>query len=154
VLFEGAEYLRWLGIAPQLRLPLAFEPPGSGTITPLQMALVAAALSNGGTMPAPRLALSYRSPEGDWIVLPSLSTAQILMTPDEANAITIGYQNPENAATWEIISTPSNEDLTWYLAGTMTEQNVPLALVLVLEEQNPSLAEEIGQEVLAAAMGP
>ncbi len=154
LLFDGDAYLRWLGIAPQLRLPLAYEPPGSGVVNPLQVSLAAAALSNGGTMPAPRLALSYRSPAGDWIVLPPVGAAHSLMTREQAKAITAGYQDTETASIWELISTPPDEELTWYLAGSLpsTGQGVPLALALVLEEENLPLAEEIGQTLLAAAM--
>ena len=156
VLFEGPEYLQWLRIAPQLRLPLTYEPPGSGIITPLQMGLGAAILSNDGIMPAPRLALSYRSPEGEWTVLPPLSSSQTIITAEEAKAITMQYQNPEIAGVWEIVDTPPGEDLTWYLGGTLpaTEQGVPLALALVLEENNPAMAAEIGQAVLNAALRP
>jgi len=155
MMFNGTDYKDWLGIAPQLRLPLAFQQPSSGTVTPLQMALAAAALSNGGTMPAPRLALSYLSPDGDWIILPPLSTPHLLMTPTQAKTISAGYQNPENAAIWEILYTPPDEDLTWYLAGTapLEEQSVPLSLVLVLEEQNQILAENIGRSILESAIG-
>jgi cell division protein FtsW (lipid II flippase) len=155
LLFAGPEYFNWLAITPQLRLPLAYEPPGSGMVTPLQLVLAAAALSNAGTMPAPRLTLSYQSSDGNWIVLPLLSNTTTLMSPEQADAVAAGLQHHGNAAIWEIVSIPAGEDLTWYLAGNLPgEAKIPLALALVLEEQNLSLAEEIGRTILEAALSP
>ena len=154
-LLGNAEALDWLSVAPQLRLPLAYEPPSSGVVTPLQMALAAAALSDAGVMPAPRLVLSYQSPDGNWIVMPPLGTPAALMTPEQAEAVTAGLGHSENFALWEIASIPEGEDLTWYLAGSLPGgTKVPLALALVLEEQNLSLAEEVGRSILDAAVNP
>jgi hypothetical protein len=121
----------------------------------LQVAFAAAALSNGGIIPAPRLALSFRSPEGDWAILPPVTTEQAIMTPEKANTTVTGYQNPENPGSWEIVFSPSGEDLTWYLAGTSPSAGlgIPLSLVLVLEEQNQELAVGIGRTVLETAIG-
>ena len=152
-IFGGPAYLRWLGIAPQLRLPLAYEPPGSGRVTPLQVGLAAAALSNDGSMPAPRLALSYRHPEQSWLGYPPLGSTTQLLTAEEATVQVDKFQVP-NSSIWQLKEIPMDEEITWYLAGTLpTEEQSHFALALVLEEENLPLAEEIGQAVLRAAMG-
>jgi hypothetical protein len=39
-------------------------------VSPLQMALAAASLSNGGARPAPRLAAAIDTPQSGWVILP------------------------------------------------------------------------------------
>ena len=63
--------------------PLAYitgqqKDPGTGAIlqvSPLQMALAAATLSNQGTLPAPRLVMSVDTPQSGWVTLPLTLTA-------------------------------------------------------------------------------
>jgi len=152
-LFGGPVYLRWLGIAPQLRLPLAYASPASGQVTPLQVGLAAATLSNGGTMPAPRLALSYLHPEEGWLGFPPLGSDAQLLTPEDAMAQMAEFQ-VFDLSIWQLMEIPTDEEVTWYLGGNLpTESTSPLALALVLEEENLPLVEEIGQAVLVEAMG-
>jgi cell division protein FtsW (lipid II flippase) len=137
-----------------LRLPFNAPATPLTNSSPLQVAIAAASLSNNGNMPAPRLALSYRSPVGEWIILPPLGTTSELLSPTEADALAANYQLPD-LPTWQIISTPSGENLTWYLSGTVPgSANIPLALALVLEEKDAVLAEQIGQAVLNSAISP
>ena len=152
-LFDGPTYLRWLGVAPQLRLPLAYDPPASGRVTPLQVGLAAAALSNGGSMPAPRLALSYRHPEQSWVGYPPLGSTTPLLSLEEA-ASQMDKLQVADPSIWQLMEIPTDEEITWYLAGTLpVDDQSPFALALVLEEDNLPLAEEIGQAVLRAVMG-
>ncbi len=151
-----------------LRLPLA-ETAFPGDATPLDAAFAAAALRNAGARPAARLALSYQHPgQGGWQLFPLMGFAAQLLPPDEANALARGFQYPQgtlasNLPVWHVSAAPAGEELTWYLAGTLPNeagpstgsgQRFPLTLALVLEEENLPLAEEIGQAVLSAAMGP
>lgn len=136
-----------------LRLPLA-DPTSPTESTPLELAFAAAALSNAGTRPAARLALSYKHPDQGWIVFSPLGTAVQLFSPDETDAQVANYKSPD-LTIWEITSALVDEELTWYLAGTLPEpRGVPLTLALVFEKHDPLLAEEIGHAVLNAAMGP
>ena len=119
-----------------------------------EIAFAAAALSNAGIRPAARLALSYQNPEQGWIVFSPLGTAAQLLSPDETDSQVANYKSPD-LAIWQITSALVDEELTWYLAGTLPEpRSVPLTLALVLERHAPQMAEEIGQAILSAALGP
>ena len=69
---------RSLGLvtAPEIRLAVGAPFTGTGItdarVSPLQMAVAAASISNGGIRPAPRIALAVRSPLQGWVVLPQL----------------------------------------------------------------------------------
>ena len=62
--------------SPQLQLQIAesvTDADGDGIhISPLQVALAAAALSNHGMIPAPRIATAVNTPNDGWVVLPAL----------------------------------------------------------------------------------
>ena len=145
-----------------IRLPLA-DSAFPEEVTPLEIAFAAASLSNQGTRPAARLALSYQHPEQGWLIFPPLGSAARLLSQNETAAILNDFQT-ENLPIWQIISVPTEEELTWYLGGSIpatlpqtqtndTRQGFPVTLILVLEEENLPLAEEIGRAVLSAAIG-
>jgi len=129
----------------EIRLPVADS-------SPLEIAMVAAALSNGGVAPAPRLALAVDTPQSGWVILPALGEETSLFAPTEAEQLVAAFSGGDEAY-WQILSTPKNEeDLTWLLAGTPSEwSGTPLALVVLLEENNPALAEEIARSLLSSA---
>jgi len=143
----------WLGFAP-LRLPESDSPFDEGVTNPLAMALFAASLSNAGISPAPRIAQAYQNPQDEWVLMPPLGDSAELLSPGDAQAITTSL-NEANTPTWHISLSPTGEALTWHIGGTTPEwEKEPLALVIILEEDNASLAGEIGQAVLEAAMIP
>jgi hypothetical protein len=131
--------------------------PGGVRVSPLQMALAAAAVSSGGTVPPPRLAIAYNHPVEGWSLLPPTAT------PREGFSWNASLQASGRLALaelriWETTAVSpdgSGAGLTWYIAGT-TEgwPGTPLALALVIEEINPGLAGQIGQMLLMAAMAP
>lgn len=126
---------------------------GSLTVTPLQMSLAAAALTNGGVRPAPRLATAILSTQNGWTILPNGAANDTLMIGGTSKAL-IALAQPDNR-TWETVAlAETNESvLTWYLAGTLPQWGgTPLALALVLEENNPEQASQIGRSVLIQAL--
>ena len=135
-----------------LKLPMASTDFPSES-TPLEIALAAAAVSNNGILPAPRIAQLRANPMGGWMLMPvDIEGVEIFDTAEADRTAQI--LAVEGSQTWQITSIPAGEDLTWYAGGTSpTWEGTPLALVLVLEEAEISLAEQIGQEVLASAMG-
>ncbi|MBN2146636.1 MAG: FtsW/RodA/SpoVE family cell cycle protein [Anaerolineales bacterium] len=183
----GAEDLldlhRALGLytAPPMRLPSISSPlpegyadaagaalglpdPANGealAISPVQAALAAAALSNGGIVPAPQLAVAIRTPQYGWVLLPHLAEPLQALPPDWANAAASALGSaatlPANGLPiWQSVSAVRLEGnaYTWYLAGTLAPwQGAPLAIAVLLEADDPALALEIGQAVLQAAMG-
>jgi cell division protein FtsW (lipid II flippase) len=123
------------------------------SVSPLQLALAASALSAEGKIPEPILAMAVNTPEQGWVILPggrsrqvfsaatALATANALAQPAE-----FYWQSLARAGT-------ATNPLTWYLAGTLPRwQGLPLVVVIVLEEDNTRQAELIGRELLRAAV--
>lgn len=142
--------------SPEISIPSnasAGELIGSGQarITPLQMALAAAALSNQGIRPAVRLANSVQTPNAGWVSLPvNPSTDTGLSNIDFA----VDTLTSSDLPVWESLGWAANGDqeITWYLAGTLPDwQGSRVVLVVVLEEFNPLAAQQIGHTIMAAA---
>jgi len=135
------------------QLPLAVT-NRSTEANPLEIALAAAALSNKGIRPAPNIARLMENPDGGWLLIPALNQPHEIISSQSADRATQILSIPDTL-TWQTISAPEEEDITWYLGGTSPDWGgIPLAVVLVLEERDTALAEEIGQVVLRAAMEP
>jgi membrane peptidoglycan carboxypeptidase len=122
-------------------------------ISPLQMALATAALSNNGTRPAARIAIAVNTPLQGWVILPALDSSVEALPAASASETTqaLAGENPY----WSFTGTTDEMPLTWYLAGTLPEwSGTPLALVVLLEENDPALASEIGGKLLEKALQP
>jgi cell division protein FtsW (lipid II flippase) len=125
-------------------------------VSPLQVALACAALSNHGRIPAPRLATAVNTPNDGWIVLPALGTPfEALQAPaaDEAASSMI----VAGESYWAHIGQATGDEstVTWFIGGTPPNwQASPLVVVVALEEDNKRLAQRIGQELLVDAMNP
>ncbi len=125
-------------------------------VSPLQVALASAALSNHGTLPAPRIATAVNTPNDGWVVLPALGTPfeaiPALAADEAAQSLTADGQSY-----WEyVVEAESAESpVTWFIGGTPPNwQASPMVVVVLLEQHNVQLAEEIGRELLATAMNP
>jgi len=120
------------------------------------MAAVAAAMSVGGMRPTPRLALSVRTPQAGWVLLP-VSTPTMLLSAAEAAAFADDH-TAQTLPIWQLTEQAleiNGQTFTWYLGGTLPGwQGVPLAAVVLLEEYDPISAQQIGQAVLQSAVGP
>ncbi|MGD8403349.1 MAG: FtsW/RodA/SpoVE family cell cycle protein [Anaerolineales bacterium] len=138
---------------PQLRMQVAEagDSPESLRVSPLQIALATAAMSNNGIRPAPRVALAVNTPQQGWVILPALGkpTEAIPAPFARETALELADNNPY----WSFTSASSNSALTWYLAGTLPDWNgTPLALVVLLEENNRPEAVQIGEELFEIAL--
>jgi cell division protein FtsW (lipid II flippase) len=125
-------------------------------LSPLQVALASAALSNQGMVPAPRIAISVNTPQEGWIVLPTPGTPFEAVQESTANEAAQSYiASGKNY--WSHIGRASGDEskVTWFVAGTPPNwQATPLVVVVALEEDNERLAQWIGQELLTDAMNP
>jgi len=146
--------------SPDLRLPVApaAHPTEDLRISPLQMALAVAALSNEGIRPPARLAMAVKTPQQGWVILPALSDP-VQALPAESIAESINQFLVSNQPYWEYASSPwddsENRSLTWYMAGTLIDwQGTPLVVTILLEEHNTNLAREIGQSLLSMSLQP
>jgi cell division protein FtsW (lipid II flippase) len=124
-------------------------------VSPLQMAVMAASLANGGTQVSPEIASAYKNPEGNWVLFDKKSVPPVLVNFDAINAVSILTQG--NFPGWEISSLAANKEasIAWYIAGTPPDwHGTPLALVIALENGTPAEAQTIGREIFLAAISP
>jgi cell division protein FtsW (lipid II flippase) len=124
-------------------------------ISPLQMALAAAAFSSGGYCPSPNLAIAVDTPQQGWVILPGKSSTACLQ-PTDSIAVT-EMLAVSQLPLWQVIGTANSPThaVTWYLGGTTPEwQGTPLTLVIVLEEDAPSEALQMGYSILENALKP
>ena len=142
------------------RLALGLPDQGSETglrVSPLQMALAVATLSNAGERPAPRLVMAVNTPQAGWVMLPVLSQPQQVFEAQAANDVTASLAD-EVLPIWQTVAVIPGEagtGYTWYLGGTLPEwRGAPLALAVLIEESNPQRALELGREILQAALQP
>jgi penicillin-binding protein A len=119
------------------------------TVTPLQMALVTAAISRGGQMPAPQLVLATEARGGAWRPeVPSTHpTATII--PRFAGQIRTLFQDGYTATA---LTGVEGQQLAWFL-GFSSPQDAPFAVAVVLEDGDLAAAAAIGQQLLDAAAG-
>ena len=147
-------------ISPTLRMPVA--EPLSNTevndlhVSPLQVALASAGLSNHGIIPAPRIATAVNTPEEGWVVLPALGTS-LNAVQDSAADEAAESMIVDGESYWAHVGSAKGDEspVTWFIGGTPPNwQATPLVVVVLLEEDNTRLAQWIGQELLIDAMNP
>ncbi|MEE8389394.1 MAG: FtsW/RodA/SpoVE family cell cycle protein, partial [Anaerolineae bacterium] len=129
---------------------------GQLTVSPLQMALVAGALANRGTMPAPRLVLRIQDAEGDWQDHLSAGKPHVVLTPAYARELLAVWQRDGReepvAAHWGgAVAGQEQPPHAWFLG--VAPADAPRYAVAVLLEHpiNPHQALEIGSELLEEA---
>jgi cell division protein FtsI/penicillin-binding protein 2 len=142
--------------------------PSSGAtlkVSPLQMALLAASLSNAGERPSPHLVMAVDTPLSGWVSIPASSTPQSSLQASAANN-TARKLSATDLPIWEVVSTLHQDETTssngqnavsysWYLGGTSPDwKGAPLAIAVLLEEKDPQLAQEIGRAVFNRAIYP
>ena len=140
---------------PQIRLQVAAA--GNSVeglrISPLQMALAAAAISNNGIRPPARIALAANTLQQGWVFLPALGdSAEALPGPfARETAKSLAGENPY----WSFTGIDKKTPITWYLAGTPPDwSGTPLALVVAVEKDNSISANTIGQSLFNQAFQP
>lgn len=144
--------------SPELRLPVAaaLTSGSSMRVSPLQMALAAAALSNDGLRPAPRLTMAVKTPSQGWVVLPPLSEpVQALPSSEAASTVQALMVSNQPFWQWSGSAREGNKTISWSLGGTLPYwQSTPLAIVVLLEDSNGQWAAYVGQTLLKAATQP
>jgi cell division protein FtsI/penicillin-binding protein 2 len=126
------------------------------TITPLNMARLAAAISNQGTMPPTQLALAVNTPAQGWVSLPPQAQPQPIFSAS-ASAQAAQLLQVSQKSYWESMGQFKSHSgsLVWYLGGTLPNwQGAPLAIAIVIEDDQPELAQKTGREILESAIGP
>lgn len=155
--------------APNVDLPVA-QPTGTGIsastarsavglsplrVTPLQVGLAAASLSNAGVRPGPRLAMAILTPDQGWVILPAASGEQVFDPAGVERAVELLAS--DDMPIWETVASTSTEEeqISWYLAGTLPQwQGTPLSMALVLENATAAEARETGRAILRDVLQP
>jgi cell division protein FtsI/penicillin-binding protein 2 len=125
-------------------------------VSPLQVALAAAALSNHGTIPAPRIAMAVNTPNDGWVVLPALGSPREALQASAADKTALAF-TADGESYWAHTGQAESDEspVTWFMAGTPSNwQASPMVVVVLLEEDNVTLAERIGKELIVDAMNP
>jgi cell division protein FtsI/penicillin-binding protein 2 len=145
---------------PSIQIPvaesLASTELGQFHVSPLQVALAAATLSNHGTMPAPQIATAVNTPNAGWVVLSAQGTPVEVVQPSVADEAAKSHLK-SGRSYWSYLTQTigKNSSVTWFVAGTSPDwQGSPLVIVVLLEENNVIQARLIGEDILAGAMNP
>jgi cell division protein FtsW (lipid II flippase) len=145
---------------PQLNLPVANAESENQTsnlkISPLQMALAAATLSNAGVRPAPRIALAVNTPQQGWVVLPAQTQPVPVFSANVVSHAAL-QRAIQGKAYWEWSGSARSPQtpITWYVTGTLPNwQGTPLTAVVLIEGNYPFTAQYIGQQLMQAATKP
>jgi cell division protein FtsI/penicillin-binding protein 2 len=149
--------------APQLSIPTTAPAPAQSgdithnalagigqaelTVTPLQMALITAALARHGQMPAPRLVLQTQSAGGGWVNTPNNAPAAPVI--DTAIADQVKAMLPGGLQATAITSS-GGKSLAWYL-GMSPFDDPKYVVVVLLEDGDSRSAKAIGDAVIQAA---
>ena len=125
---------------------------GNLTVSPLQIALVAATLANEGTMPAPRLVLRVQDVKGDWHEHPGTGQPRAVLTPARARELLAVWQRYDDgvAAHWGIaIAGKDQPPHAWFTGVARATGGTRYAVAVMIEHQaDPSVAVEIGLGLL------
>ncbi len=117
-------------------------------VSPMQIAVAYAALSNGGELPNPRMTSAYRLLNGDWQLFDLETTSvQLPLVAGEKALIEL---NNLTLAGWEISATAITQTGTvdWYIAGTPVDwKGTPLILVVALEDSNAFTTQTLGRRL-------
>lgn len=124
-------------------------------LSPLQVALAAATLSNDGVRPAPVLVNAVNTPTEGWVLLPHTGEAVQALPGDVASERAAAFESSDESL-WEF-STGStgamDSPVSWYVGGALpTTRGLPLVLAVAVEGDQPGQAEAIGRQILTAAL--
>ncbi|MPM31760.1 hypothetical protein SDC9_78317 [bioreactor metagenome] len=115
-------------------------------VSPLQMAIAAAEITNGGQRVSPSFVTAYQVSEGDWRYISTQTSndeIEAFSSPEATNLLT-----QPDSPNWQVVSSVKDQDkwVSWFVGGTPANwQGVPLAIVVVLEDSTPTQTAEIGQ---------
>ena len=122
-------------------------------VSPLQMAVMAASLSNEGLVLSPQITVAYKSLDNEWVLFDQGVNSTTI--PDYNASDAVSKLTQGNFPGWEISALARNENaaISWYIAGTPPDwHSTPLTIVVALENASPSEARSIGRQVFLSAI--
>jgi len=127
---------------------------GELTVSPLQMALVAATLANRGTMVAPRLALRVEDADGGWQESLSAGEPRAVITPDITRQLLAAWPRYGNnvAAHWGMaVAGKDQPPHVWFLGVAPADAPRYSVAILLEHPAEPETVISIGTALLQAA---
>ncbi len=146
--------------APDIGLPTAAAAPdfsdpaalaagqGSLTITPLHLALVTAALTQRGELPAPILLRAVAGPAGEWQPVPATDHGVAVFAPETAETIKQLLRLGHSA---EALSGRAGRRLAWF-TGFAPLDDTRFVVTVMLEDGDSAAVRQIGQALLVEAV--
>jgi peptidoglycan glycosyltransferase len=141
------------------------EAIGQGTLTvsPLHMALVAATVANGGTMPDPQLAPRTRDGARGWQGVPMGGDSQSILSPTEARRLLSAWRRWDESGLasvgggvvghWGVAVAGEGAPHAWFLGVAPSGGDPGYALAVLVEHaEEPKRAVAIGTRLLEAAL--
>lgn len=135
---------------------------GALTASPLQMALVAAALGNEGAMPDPHLVTRMRDPEGGWREVAAGGEAHSILSAADAESLLWAWQrygggsgSAEGGALghWGVAVAGEGAPHAWFLGVAPAGEDPRYAVAVLVERApEPDSAAIIGRGLLEAAL--
>jgi cell division protein FtsW (lipid II flippase) len=125
-------------------------------VSPLQVALASASISNHGMIPAPQIATAVNTPNDGWVVLSAQGTPVEAVPASAADEAAASYHTDgNNYWSYGALVLEKNSYVTWSITGSLPDwSGSPFVVVVLLEESNPYQARLIAQDVLMGAMNP
>ncbi|HOH92361.1 MAG TPA: FtsW/RodA/SpoVE family cell cycle protein [Anaerolineaceae bacterium] len=119
-------------------------------LSPLQMALIAASITNDGDKITPRLVNAYQTENGSWKSYTEPSQAMRVL-PQTVAKTTRDYFSQHNKAYWYMMGHSAMEEeqtIVWYVGGTNDAwTGTPMVIVIALEDSQPDLAYRIADQL-------
>jgi membrane peptidoglycan carboxypeptidase len=139
------------------RLNLEVGDGRTAGVSPLQVALAAAAISNDGVRPPPQLVTAVNNSETGWIMLSPQEEPRRVVEPSVARQIANALAD-DSGELWQLTAAVENgpgQWVTWYIGGVLPgAPGMTYALALVLEENDLEAAARIGESVLTTIALP
>ena len=147
--------------APTLTIPLSTTEAlnafatgqGQLTVSPLQMALVAATIGDYGVMPSPFLVQDVQSIDGQWMPYHTGDTENLprrIISPLTARSILAAMRSQDNASGHGGVAFSGDKQLSWFI-GLAPSDQPKYAIVVLIETPTGNAAteaEDIGRSVL------
>lgn len=154
-----AESADWSGEWLTTTAALRAEAIGQGalTVSPLQMARLAAVLANQGTMPTPRLTLRVGSEEDGWKETSPVRQHRAVLGEGDVRELLAAWQRFGDGVVghWGIAVAGEAEPHAWFMGIAPSGSGAGYAAAILIERAaEPSRAVDVGTTLLKAASSP
>jgi len=130
-------------------------PENGKWVTPLQVACAAATLANGGTRLPLQMVDAFELPNSGWVTLQPENPPLTVYSAGEIEPV-LKQHTDDTGLIWTLsrtIDAEQGQQVSWFIGGTASGwDGTPLAVTIVLEGRDESVARQIGEAILKAAL--